>query len=118
MGSRDKSTAHEAINIITVLQKADSRYPGIESLYASLSESSHPNYEGVSIGYSDIDRENFVTIFSNKWMNMYGKDHIDLIVLCLEIFTSEYNDEWTQSFELLEQWLVKNDEFLETTKRS
>lgn len=45
LGSRDGSTEHQSINIVTILQKCDKRYPGIEKLYAILSESAHPNYE-------------------------------------------------------------------------
>lgn len=116
LGSRDKSTDHVAINIITVLQKCNSRYPGIEELYAALSESAHPNYEGVCIGYSKIDRANYVTTFSNRWAEMYGNNHIDLIALCLKVFVVEYNDEWSDSFERLESWITKNDDVLEATK--
>lgn len=116
LGSRDKSTDHAAINIITVLQKCNFRYPGIEELYATLSESAHPNYEGVCIGYSKVDRTNYVTTFSNRWAEMYGNNHVDLIALCLEVFVVEYNDEWSDSFERLEAWITKNDDVLEATK--
>lgn len=116
LGSRDKSTDHAAINITTVLQKCNSRYPGIEELYATLSESAHPNYEGVCIGYSKVDRTNYVTTFSNRWAEMYGNNHVDLIALCLEVFVVEYNDEWSDSFERLEAWITKNDDVLEATK--
>lgn len=116
LGSRDKSTDHAAINITTVLQKCNSRYPGIEELYATLSESAHPNYEGVCIGYSKVDRTNYVTTFSNRWAEMYGNNHVDLIALCLEVFVVEYNDEWSDSFERLEAWITKNDDGLEATK--
>ena len=75
-GSRDSSTLHEAINIATIIEKCDARYPGIKDLYAALSESAHPNYEGACIGYSVFDRENYVTTFSNRWKAMYGERHI------------------------------------------
>ncbi len=116
LGSRDKSTAHSAINIVTVLQKCNARYPGIMDLYAALSESAHPNYEGVCIGYSKVDQQNFITTFSNRWASMYGDNHVDLIAVCIKVFYAEYNDEWDDSFKKLESWVAMNDETLEATK--
>jgi lipid A disaccharide synthetase len=55
LGSRDGSTEHQSINIVTILQKCDRRYPGIEKLYAILSESAHPNFEGMAAGYSKVN---------------------------------------------------------------
>jgi len=116
LGSRDDTTPHKAINIITIIEKCDSRYPGIKSLYAALSESAHPNYEGTCIGYSDIDRKNFTTSYSNKWKSMYAENHIEFMELCVTTFYHEYNDEWSDVFEKLEAWITKNDEQLEATK--
>lgn len=107
LGSRDNSTNHKSLNIVTVLGKCNGRYPGIEDLYAMLSESAHPNYEGMCIGYSSLDRNNHVTTFSNKWMSLYGGKHIDFIELCMTTFYNEYNEEWIDA----------NDERLEKTKR-
>ena len=45
LGSRDGTTSHKSLNIITILEKCNSKYPGIKELYGSLSESAHPNYE-------------------------------------------------------------------------
>ena len=106
LGSRDDSTQHTAINIITVINKCDSRYPGIKSLYAGLSESAHPIYEGTCIGYSDIDREKFTTTYSNKWKTMYAEHHLDFMKLCVTTFHIEYNEEWTDLFEKLEKWIT------------
>jgi hypothetical protein len=116
LGSRDGSTPHKSPNIVTILEKCDARYPGIKDLYAALSESAHPNYEGTSIGYSDVDRTKYVTTFSNKWRSMYGEDHIESIVLCIKVFYAEYNDEWQDAFEKLERWISDNDAHLESTK--
>ena len=116
LGSRDSSTSHTALNIVTILQKCNTRYPGIEKLYAGLSESAHPNYEGVCVGYSEVDHENYVTQFSNRWEALYAANHLDSIALCLEVFHGEYNDEWPDAFELLESWIVANDATLEATK--
>ncbi|SJZ37587.1 hypothetical protein SAMN02745119_00323 [Trichlorobacter thiogenes] len=116
LGSRDSSTMHKAINIVTVIEKCDARYPGLKDLYASLSESAHPNYEGTCIGYSVVDRKNYITTFSNRWKALYSKSHIQNIELCTTVFYSEYNEEWPDAFEDLELWITQNDDKLEATK--
>ena len=116
LGSRDESTPHKALNIMTVIEKCNSRYPGIKNLYAVLSESAHPNYEGICIGYSNIDRENYTTTYSNKWESIYGENHIKNMKTCVDTFHYEYNDEWSDAFEKLESWITDNDEQLEATK--
>lgn len=115
-GSRDESTKYRAINIITVIESCDKRYPGIKALYGELSESAHPNYEGASIGYSEVDKENFVTSFSNRWVSMYEDNHIDSMDLCISTFYHEYNEEWLGAFENLESWISENDGKLEEKK--
>jgi len=116
LGSRDGSTPHKSLNIITILEKCNKRYPGILELYGALSESAHPNYEGICIGYADIDREEYIVKFSNKWKLMHSERHINHIELCMETFFNEYNDEWPDAFEKLEAWLEQNDAELEATK--
>ncbi len=116
LGSRDKSTRVETINILTVLGKAELRYHGLEEWYAALSESAHPNHEGMVMGYSTNDTSNSVTTFKNRWNSTYGKSHPEAIKACLLVFEHEYNDEWPDAFEALEQWMVANDARLEATK--
>jgi len=116
LGSRDGSTPLTSLNIITILEKCNRKYPGIQDLYGMLSESAHPNYEGMCLGYSDVNRQEFITTFSNKWKTMYAKRHIQDMELCLEIFYFEYNEEWPDAFEKLEDWIEKNDTYLKSTK--
>jgi hypothetical protein len=113
LGSRDKSTDHEAFSIVTVLTKCEKVYPGISVAYASLSEAAHPNFEGMSFGYSRIDHDNYVSEFSNNMSAMYQGTHIAEMELCISTFDHEYNIEWARQFERLESWLVQNDEMLE-----
>jgi hypothetical protein len=116
LGSRNDMTEHKSISIITVLEKCDKRYPGLMSLYADLSESAHPSYEGTCIGYSTIDRVAYATTFSNRWMEMYGNSHLKSMELCMMIFEAEYNEVWPPLFERLEKWIEANDVELEATK--
>lgn len=116
LGSRDGSTKHQSINIVTILKKCDRRYPGIERLYAALSESAHPNYEGLLAGYSKVDREEHETRFSNRWMETFGKTHLGSMEVCMMTFDHEYNDVWPALIDKLESWITANDSELEKTK--
>lgn len=116
LGSRDASTPHKSLNIITLLDKCETRYPGIKTLYEKLSESAHPNYEGIAVGYSDVDEENDIVHYKNKWKSMYGDSHIQAVELCISVLYGEYNEEWTDAFEKLENWIEQKDAELERTK--
>ncbi|ABZ00065.1 hypothetical protein HMH05_19470 [Pseudomonas sp. SbB1] len=116
LGSRNESTPHTSINILTVLEKADKHYPGLLKLYAMLSECAHPNYEGMLFGYSKSDIQNHSTKFENRWSKLYSASHEEAMSECMAIFDTEYNQEWPSIFEALEQWIERNDAMLETTK--
>jgi hypothetical protein len=116
LGSRNRMTGLTAINIQTVLQKCAKRYDFIEKFYADLSESAHPNHEGLILGYSRPDRENFIENFANHWSHMYSQTHEGKMFAVIMMFEHEYNSVWTEQFSALEGWLVKNDAELEATK--
>ena len=116
LGSRDGSTKHTARNIATVIGQCDKKYPGLSSVYATLCECAHPNYEGVCFGYSDIDHERHETPFSNKWESMWADKHESLFKLVFLVFETEYNDVWAVQYENLETWISENDAMLEATK--
>lgn len=118
LGSRDRSTNHQSLNIITILQKCDKRYPGLEKLYGILSESAHPNYDGLVAGYSKVDHDEYETCFSNRWMEINGASHLDSIELYMMIFHHEYNDVWANLMDKLENWIAENDDSLEATKNT
>ena len=48
LGSKNKSTSAESINVMTALEKVEKRIPGLLDVYVSLSEMAHPNYEGTA----------------------------------------------------------------------
>ncbi|MEC5206516.1 PAS domain-containing protein [Vogesella perlucida] len=118
LGSRDKTTSTESISILTVLDGANKRYPGLSDWYAALSESAHPNYEGMLVAYSSADTQNHVTRFRNRWSEMYGKSHESALNACFEVFLHEYDDESSSALEALEAWVEQNDAKLEATKPS
>lgn len=116
LGSRNNEHGPRSLNIVTVLEKCDKRYPGLKSLYADLSESAHPSYEGLCLGYSKIDHDEYETNFSNRWMELYGDRHLGSMELCMETFHHEYNHVWPALMEKLENWIEANDAGLEATK--
>ena len=112
LGSRDGSTNYKSLNIVTILQKCDEMYPGVENLYAKLSEAAHPNYEGMMTGYSRTDHNDFETHFSNRWMEIHGESHLAAMELCMMIFQTEYDDVWPKNIENLESWIVAHNDDL------
>lgn len=46
-GSKNKLGRHIAVNVLTMLDKGNKSYPGLRGIYDSLSESAHPNFEGM-----------------------------------------------------------------------
>lgn len=118
LGSRDGSTSYDSINILTVLRRAERRYPGIEEVYGILSESAHPNHEGLILGYSQPDQTDFVDTFKNRWSDLYDSSHTQTCMLCLNTFSHAYYDEFPNAFEALEKWIAANDNNLKNFKVS
>lgn len=115
LGCRNNDAMPKSINIMTVLEKCDKRYPGLMEIYADLSESAHPTYEGLTRGYSVNNRVEYETVFSNRWMELYGDRHLDDMLLCMGTFHHEYDAVWPELFECLEKWIETNDAELEVT---
>lgn len=117
VGARKNDTvAPVAINVVTMLNHGDRRCPGLRGIYDSLSESAHPNFEGMVWGYSKVDHDEYETHFSNRWMALDGERHFDSLGLCMMTFHHEYNDMWPDLMEKLKSWIVANDALLETTR--
>lgn len=115
-GRKNDTEGPVAINVFTMLVHGDTRYPGLRGIYDSLSESAHPNFEGMVWGYSKVNHDEYETNFSNRWMALYGEQHLNSLDLCMLTFHHEYNDVWGSMIEELEYWIVANDAQLEETK--
>lgn len=113
MGSKNGSTSLAAINIVTVLAQAEKSYPGLSSMHQHLSESAHPNFDGVLYGYSSTDPEKMETQFQNNWIEFFEAQQEPATAFVFMAFESEYNIEWRQRMSELEEWLRTNDEVLE-----
>ena len=116
VGSKNNPAHPIAVNVITMIDKSDKLYPGLRNLYDSLSESAHPNFEGMVWGYSKVDYDEYETNFSNRWMELHGEQYPSTLELCMMVFHHEYNDVWADLIEKLECWIVANDAQLEATK--
>ena len=116
LGSRSNAELPKSINVMTVMEKCERRYPGLTDIYADLSESAHPSYEGLCSGYSKINHNEYETILSNRWMELRSDSHLDGMILCMRTFHHEYDIVWPSLFEQLEEWITINDERLEATK--
>jgi len=91
LGSRNGGTSINAVNILTVLDGCGTKYNGIRKMYDNLSESAHPNYEGMSCGYAVIDQKADTVSFTNRWSALYGGSQPKFMMLCLKVFEEEYN---------------------------
>lgn len=117
LGSKNKTTKIEAINVTTILNKwCEKKYPGIFRIYADLCESAHPNYEGVCFGYSYVNEKEYETIFENRWAELHADNLGDITLEFLKVFEEEYDNVWPTEFEKLEKWLVMNDQKLESER--
>ena len=116
LGSRNDKNGPTSLNIVGVLQKCDRKYPGLNSLYAELSESAHPSFEGLLKGYSKVDHDEFETMFSNRWTELYGQHHLGTMSICLKTFEHEYDEVWPDLICKLEGWIEANDARIEAMK--
>jgi Family of unknown function (DUF5677) len=113
MGSKNEATSQAAVNILTVLCKAEKSHPGLLSMHQRLSESAHPNYDGVLYGYSSTDPEKYETHFQNRWVELFEPEQEPATTFVFAVFEQEYNSTWHQLMTVLETWLEKNDAALE-----
>ncbi len=116
MGSKGQQTNYKSINVNDFLKAASKDYPEIRRAYDELSETTHPNFDGLFRRYSTISKNGTVTKFSNQSSEIYKNAQPSLISLILVIFEMEYNDRWITAFKGFETWIVENDQKLENTK--
>lgn len=116
MGSRDGSTAITAVNVLTALGKAERKYPGLLEMYKRLSESAHPNFDGILMGYTATNPKEFETTFQNNWQSIFGAQQLPATLLVYHAFESTYNLDLIAAIEELEEWLRKNDQHLESRR--
>lgn len=115
-GSQRQSNLPRSIRIGRVLGKCEKRYPFLKAVYSDLSESVHPSFESLCMGYLRFDHSEFEMTFSNRWMELHGEHHLNSMELCIVIFNHEYDAVWTELIVKLESWVEANDGELEATR--
>lgn len=118
MGSKNEATAYSAVNILSVLRQAEKAHPGLTSMHAHLSESAHPNFDGVLLGYSKTDHLEYETRFANNWVEFFGGEQDPATAFVFAVFEHEYNESWPRQMTELEEWLRTNDAELEAQRSS
>jgi hypothetical protein len=113
LGSRNEVTKHQSINILTIIEKADKKYNGIMKVYGDLSETTHPNWQGMSATYSVLDVENYKTEFCNNGQKLFSGEQKPIMNYIMAIFESEYNLVWPASFDAFENWVGLNGKSIE-----
>ena len=116
VGSKTYDFAPLPINVMSFIDECKKDYPVIEKMYNDLSETAHPNYDGIFAGYMKQNREEYYADFGVFWKDRFGNQHEAAIRSCIEIYEEEYNNIWVEHFESLERWLEKNDSKLEKQK--
>lgn len=115
LGCRDETTGQQAKNIMSIFHHCEKKYEGIKKTYEWLSESAHPNFEGMRVAYSKTNDETMVTTFSKNTSDLYSKMQADGCLMAMSIFEAEYTL-WEKLFENMEDWLVENDAELQKSK--
>lgn len=113
LGSRDGQSKHQSINVNTVLDYASKKYPELKRAYAELSETAHPNRDGLSYSYSIVTDKGMNTKFTDNVGRVFKDSQTPLISLLCLIFENEYNDSWINAFDAFEAWIEANDSQLE-----
>jgi hypothetical protein len=118
MGSKNGVTSQAAVNILTVLGQAEKAHPGLVSMHQHLSESAHPNYDGVLYGYSSTDPDKYETHFVNNWLEFFGGEQESATAYVFAVFEHEYDDIWHRQMTQLENWLRSHNDSLEAQRNS
>ncbi len=93
MGSRNNSEMPEAMQVLTMLDKAEKAAPGIRKNYESLCEYAHPNWSGTGYLYSKIDKDKILTNFGKNPRGSEGPAGTGLnsLICSLVLFEHAYN---------------------------
>ncbi|MDO8769455.1 MAG: hypothetical protein Q7K57_12275 [Burkholderiaceae bacterium] len=115
-GTRNDPTTPEAVSIMTALEKTGKKYPDLAEFHEQLSESAHPNCDGVLFGYSSSNPKLYETNFANHWSERFGAIQDPMTAIVFSRFETEYNNVWPVTLEKFEKWLEENDSLLELEK--
>jgi hypothetical protein len=101
----------DPINVMEAIRAGDKVYPGLLNAFNSLSESAHPNFDGMLMGFASGNEDEKRLTFHDK-TDVHSPSNVKLMSLCIEIFEHEYDAAFLESMRSLEVWLVDNEENL------
>lgn len=113
LGRRDAGAEVIAVQILNALRDANRVYEGLVDIHEALSETVHPNYDGVVGSYVRIDREEHIAHFGDFAQERFGRMLVPYAGYVFTAFEDSYNNHWVASIEKLEQWLRDNDDRLQ-----
>jgi len=108
-GCRDTGRQVEAVNALTAIDQVERESPGIRSVYDGLCEIAHPNWDGTSYAYGELDLSNGVLRLSPKYQENI-RSGLPGLVGTMELFTScdrEFSEIFASFVVLCEQELHK-----------
>ena len=106
-GSRELEGKQKPINIMSMLDKLIEKHPSFELMYNDLCETSHPNMDGLIVGFSEWDGVEGEINFGDFWWKFHVNTE-EYLHEITSIFIAEY-DSWVKGFEDLEKWLEAKD---------
>ena len=106
LGSKDKSTNIEAINIMTFIDKVDKENPGFRKMFDELSEMAHPNWAGTLASYGRFNSETITLHVEKKSMQPPAIFGLLPLTLAIDLFTEKYNES-AESVDALYKWYMR-----------
>lgn len=108
-GSRNGVTPHNAVGVLTMVDRLDKDFSGLRKIYDDLSEYAHPNYEGLTSAYSQLKRSEDRIVFFPSMRPPVGDTVQFIIAICSNILIEHYNNRFVDGFDRLERWLSDNN---------
>ena len=92
LGSREPGAEVQAINVLTVVDRAAKRHVFFRNSYDRLSEFAHPNWWGLLGSYAEHDLEKRLVTLGREAANVPPRFGLTVLVGALEAFIYFYND--------------------------
>lgn len=108
----------ESIQVLNAIRDADKTYPALKEIHDRLSETVHPNYDGVVGSFVRLDREHHVAYLGDFAGERYSRLLVPYAGYTFTVFQNSYNERWLAAIERLEQWLRDNDNRLKKLQES
>jgi len=110
-GSKDKSTNHDALQVLTAIGHVEKEFKGFQDEYYHLCEYAHPNMKGVVGAYADIAIPSYTVTFGTNPVGLpigpFGLGALDIALEVALDLNERIRNERDQIAELLENHATK-----------